>query len=72
MSMMYHCKPSDVMNITDEYTAFCLDEACCLIAMNIQSKEKPHYKTFDKAKTNGKKAKHYNNFKEFYNQFGGT
>lgn len=35
------CRPSDLLDIGDPYTAFCLDEACALIANKIIEGEKP-------------------------------
>lgn len=62
MSKYYRCLPSVLMNIEDEYTAFCFNEACCVIAMRLQEGDKPHY--IDPVKT--KEVKHYNSFKDMY------
>ena len=34
------CRPSELLDISDPYTAFCLDEACALIANKIIEGEK--------------------------------
>lgn len=36
-------KPSNVLCIEDEYTAFCFDEACEYIMINIRNGEEPQY-----------------------------
>lgn len=41
MTKTYQARPSSLLGIDDEYTAYCLDEACCLISMKIQNKELP-------------------------------
>uniref|UniRef100_A0AAU8AYG5 Uncharacterized protein n=1 Tax=Dulem virus 36 TaxID=3145754 RepID=A0AAU8AYG5_9CAUD len=66
---MYDCRPSEVMNICDEYTAFCFDEACCYILSKLRDKEKPHYRKFDNNK--GGQKLEYHSFKDFYKNYGG-
>ena len=63
MSKMYHVRPSQILNLEDEYTAFCFDEACANIIAHLQDGDKPiwiedrkvkHYSTFtDLLKGNG-------------------
>lgn len=64
---MYHCLPSAVLNIEDEYTAFCFNEACCYIAMRLQAGDKPHYVEPEAEQ----KQKEFKNFKDFYKQYEG-
>ena len=47
MSRLYHSRPSKILGIDDEYTAYCLDEACALIISKIDNDEEPK---FDKKK----------------------
>lgn len=65
MSKMYHCPPSVIMHIDDEYTAFCFDEACCLIMTKLSEGETPQYLSYQDEK------KEYKNFKDFYAQYNG-
>lgn len=55
MSQMFRVRPSQVLNLEDEYTAFCFDEACANIIAHLQDGDSPvwiedgkvkHYKTF--------------------------
>ena len=39
MSRLYHSRPSKILGIDDEYTAYCLDEACALIISKIDNDE---------------------------------
>lgn len=65
MSKMYHCLPSVIMHIEDEYTAFCFDEACCFIMTKLLAGETPQYSSVINEK------KEYKNFKDFYEQYNG-
>lgn len=64
MSKWYSCRPSDIMAIEDEYTAFCFDEACMLIRLRLENKEKPNYKEIKK-----EEELEFHSFKDFYKQF---
>ena len=37
----YVCRPSELMSIKDEYTAFCFDEACAFIIRQIKDGKEP-------------------------------
>lgn len=37
----YPCRPSEIMGIKDEYTAFCFDEACAFIVKQLRDGKKP-------------------------------
>lgn len=54
MSQRYKKTPSEILNITDQYTAYCLDEACAIIAGKIDNEEEPMFEV------------HYNSFSELY------
>ena len=54
--------PSDVLNIKNSYTAYCLDEASLILINAIENGEKIYYNQ----KT---EQKHYSSFSDFYNQF---
>lgn len=43
MCETYKERPSTLMGITDEYLAFCLDEAITLLISRLRSKEIPHF-----------------------------
>jgi len=57
MSQMYACKPSEIVNIQDEYEAFCFNEACALIKANIEEEKQPKFR------------KKYGSFKSMYRSF---
>lgn len=43
MSQMYKERPSKILEISDSYTAFCLDEACAFIINKLENKEEPKF-----------------------------
>lgn len=61
---MYRSKPSEVLNISDEYTAFCFDEACASIMARMQNGEEPVF-------IEEKKPKHYKTFTQMIEDKGG-
>lgn len=42
-SRMYNKKPSEMLNIQDEYIAYCFDEACIYIFNKIQDGDIPSW-----------------------------
>mgnify|MGYP007032335912 CR=1 FL=1 len=50
MSNMYRCRPSKLLAIEEDYAAYCLDEACMYVQMQIDDGKKPmfvkQYKSF--------------------------
>lgn len=48
MSQLYNKLPSELLNICDEYTAYCLNEACAYILTEMKNGKEP--KWFDKKK----------------------
>lgn len=48
MSQLYNKRPSELLNIYDEYVAYCLDEACAYILTEMKNGKEP--KWFDKKK----------------------
>lgn len=56
MAQRYQSRPSEILKIDDNYTAFCFDEACDLIAYNIADGKEPHYKTEKKEKSGNSAA----------------
>lgn len=57
-----HCRPSELLEVEDAYTAFCFDEAIAVICEKLRNGEEP----IIKQKTIGK---HYNKPSDFYNKF---
>ena len=48
MAKMYNKTPSEMLRIEEDYTAFCLDEACAFIRLKMEDPEdpqKPNFKT---------------------------
>lgn len=65
MSKRYNCLPSEVLGIEDSYTAFCFNEACCLLSIrleNLEEGEQPNY--IDDEDVDG--SMEYKSFKDFY------
>lgn len=44
MSEAYRCRPSDLLNVEEEYAAWCLDEACMFVRTKIDEGEEPVFK----------------------------
>lgn len=45
MAQAYKIRPSELMAIPDEYTAYCFDEACAVILQKLKDGEEPIEKT---------------------------
>lgn len=41
---MYKRSPSNLLDITDPYTAYCLDEACAYIIKKLEAGEEPTFR----------------------------
>ena len=57
MSQLYHKTPSELVGIEDEYTGFCLNEACAYIQAKIENGEDPVFRL------------HYHSFSDLYSQY---
>lgn len=44
MSKQYHKTPSELLGIEDEYTGYCLNEACTYIQARMDSGENPQFR----------------------------
>lgn len=60
MVNVYKVRPSELLGITDEYTAYCLDEACAYITRRIEKGDEPNFNQF---KENRNK---FSSFSEMY------
>lgn len=58
ISKYYGCRPSEIVGLEEPYEAFCFDEACAFIALQIENGEQPRFK------------KKYSSFKELYKNYG--
>ena len=58
IARLYGIRPSNLVGIEDAYEAFCFDEACAFIALQIENGEQPRFK------------KKYSSFKELYKNYG--
>lgn len=67
MSDFYKCKPSEIIHLTDEYTAFCFDETCMYISLKMQNGEKPSWKSENQ--TSDKSVKKPQTPKDVYSKF---
>ena len=57
MAKQYGCRPSTVLGLDDDYTAFCFDEACAYITGQLEKGEQPQFK------------RKYKSFKDIYAQY---
>lgn len=55
-----------MLNIPDEYTAYCFDEACTYIQARLENDEKPYFKKRD---TNVKQQ-HFSSASKLYESMG--
>lgn len=62
MAKIYNCLPSDLLNIEDEYTAYCFNEACSMLRAKLEAGEEPRYNV----DVEDKEPKHYSSMKDFY------
>lgn len=53
----FGCRPSELMNVEDQYTAYCLDSTCAYIINKIEQGEEPQFR------------KHYTSFKDMYSKY---
>lgn len=58
-----HCRPSELLEVEDAYTAFCFDEACAFILQRIKEGDEPVTKVQDSL------ARHYAKPSDFYKKF---
>lgn len=63
LAQMYNVRPSTLLFISDEYTAFCFDEACGYIQAKILNKEEPEFK-----RKESETGMHYSSFSELAKQ----
>ena len=57
----FACRPSELLDIDDKYTAYCFDEACAYIISRLKAGEKPQAQIAE--------AKTYSRPSDFYRQF---
>ena len=57
-----HCRPSEMLEIDDAYTAFCFDETCAYILKRIEDGDEPIIKE-------EKQTKVYSRPSDFYKKF---
>lgn len=62
MAKLYSCRPSNLIGLDDPYEAFCFDEACAYIHMEItENKRTPVFASSSTSDSN-----HYTRASEFY------
>jgi hypothetical protein len=44
----FKVRPSELLAIDEEYTAYCFDEACAYIIAQMEDKKTPHFKEDEK------------------------
>ena len=60
LANIYNVRPSTLLYIEDEYTAFCFDEACGYIYAKLQNKEEPKFESDEESESRN----HYSSFSE--------
>lgn len=61
------CKlPSEIIDIEDEYTAYCFDEAIAYITMELLKGKTPNFRKIDQ---NTGEEKHYRSFSSLYEKY---
>lgn len=73
MSKQYRTRPSELLGISDSYTAFCFDEACMFILSRIEGmKEKDFDKlNFIENKKECVTPRHYRSYSELVKEVTG-
>ena len=66
MAKLYMVRPSEILGITDAYTAFCLDEACAYITSRIKNGEEPDFNIQNKSL----EKQHYSSLRDMYSSMG--
>lgn len=64
MTLELKCRPSEMLDIDDKYTAFCFDEAIAFIIKKLKDGEKPKFRMEDIVV-----AKNYSKPSDLYKQF---
>lgn len=57
LANVYKCRPSTLLDIADPYTAYCFDEACAYITMQMEDGNEPTFK------------KKFKSFRDIYAQY---
>lgn len=57
VSNRYKIRPSEILKIDDEYTAYCFDEVCAYIMNKLDQKEEMYFEH------------HYSSFSDLYKQY---
>lgn len=57
LSNIYKCRPSVIMDLNDEYTSYCFDEACAYILIKVEDGEEPRFR------------KRVTSFRDIYKQY---
>lgn len=61
-----HTRPSELLGIDDEYTAFCFDEACSFIISEIKDGKNPIINNANESKNHGN---NYHKPSDLYRKF---
>lgn len=60
---MFNRMPSEILGISDSYTAFCFDEACTMLMLRIQKGEEPIF-------AEDEEERHFSTPSEMYESMG--
>lgn len=67
MARQYRIRPSEILNIDDEYTAFCFDEACAYISNQMEIGNEPNFDALElQEEINAVYSGHYSSPSEMY------
>lgn len=64
MSKRYNACPHTILNIDNDYTAYCFDEACFFLLQALESGKELKFKTIQKTQN------HYKSFSDMYKAMG--
>ena len=63
MANLYNCRPSTLLNLQNEYDAYCFDEACAYIQLQLKEGKEPVFEE-------DKKQKHFKKASDLYKNLG--
>lgn len=66
----YNVRPSTILHVDDEYTAYCIDEAFSYVKSEISKLEEPFMEKETKKQSKLEHAQQFDTVEDFFNQLG--
>ena len=63
-------RPSSILCIDDEYTAYCFDEACMVIIDKLKDKQKPYFGKYKNNSSGSSMRPHFSSMSKMYESMG--